>query len=64
MDIILGISWLRTLGDVKVNWEKMRMEFEVEDRVVCVQGENSLISMPVSLQSLNKLHELDYVVLI
>lgn len=28
VDAILGVDWLRTLGEVKVDWGKMRMKFK------------------------------------
>lgn len=28
-DSILGVEWLRTLGDVMVNWKEMQMKFNV-----------------------------------
>lgn len=27
VDVILGISWLETLGDVKVNWQRLTIRF-------------------------------------
>lgn len=27
VDLILGVDWLRTLGVVVVNWDKMNMKF-------------------------------------
>lgn len=30
VDVILGISWLALLGDVKANWKSLSMEFQVD----------------------------------
>lgn len=42
VDLILGVSWLETLGDVKANWKNSTMEFVIEGRRICVQGDPTL----------------------
>jgi len=27
VDLVLGISWLKSLGDMVINWEKQTMQF-------------------------------------
>ncbi|XP_057790733.1 uncharacterized protein LOC131007835 [Salvia miltiorrhiza] len=42
VDLILGISWLATLGNVKTNWATLTMEFSASDRDICLRGDRSL----------------------
>ncbi|XP_073017749.1 uncharacterized protein [Primulina eburnea] len=34
IDLILGVDWLRTLGDVLLNWDKMEMRFSWDNQTV------------------------------
>lgn len=47
VDVILGIQWLETLGDMKVNWKLQVMKFKV-------RGDPSLCNSAISLKSLLK----------
>lgn len=38
VDVILGVSWLRSLGNVACNWDHMSMEFEHAGRHVRLVG--------------------------
>ena len=31
VDVILGVAWLEKLGDVKVNWKSLTMQFKHKD---------------------------------
>lgn len=42
MDMILGVSWLATLGDVMANWSSLTMHFVVDGRLLSIRGEPSL----------------------
>nr|GEV00916.1 hypothetical protein [Tanacetum cinerariifolium] len=37
-DIVLGVQWLSTLGDIKMNFQKLRMEFKYQGRKVALRG--------------------------
>jgi hypothetical protein len=37
-DIILGMDWLQSLGDMNVNWRKKQLFFHYQDRPVFLQG--------------------------
>ena len=39
VDVILGVAWLKTLGNIKLNWDSLSMEFKYGDRNVTVKGE-------------------------
>ncbi|KAJ1378573.1 Aspartic peptidase, active site [Sesbania bispinosa] len=41
LDLILGVAWLRTLGDVTANWETMTMTFASRDKKVELHGYDS-----------------------
>ncbi|KAK7288441.1 hypothetical protein RIF29_01900 [Crotalaria pallida] len=38
LDLILGVAWLRTLGEVTTNWETMTMRFKHQGKEVVLQG--------------------------
>ncbi|KAL1212943.1 hypothetical protein V5N11_032912 [Cardamine amara subsp. amara] len=54
VDVILGMQWLETLGDMRVNWKKQVMRFEVDGETMTIQGDLSLCNISVSLKSLWK----------
>ncbi|GKE46252.1 putative mitochondrial protein, partial [Tanacetum coccineum] len=47
-DIILGIKWLQTLGDMTVNWRELRMTFMKDGMSVTIKGEMGLSQTLVS----------------
>lgn len=52
VDLILGVAWLATLGEVKVNWRTLPMTFLDQGSVVEVRGDPSLAKTLVSPKSL------------
>lgn len=52
IDLILGIKWLRTLGDTLVNWRELTMSFVAEEKKVTLKGEPGLTRAETSLQAL------------
>ncbi|GJZ33214.1 ty3-gypsy retrotransposon protein [Tanacetum coccineum] len=56
--VILGIKWLQTLGDTSVNWKKLTMSFEIDNKRVMIKGDRglcrSLVSYKALLRSLQK----------
>lgn len=51
VDVILGIAWLRTLGDCKVNWERHELSFLYHGRTVTLRGDPELDTFKMSLKS-------------
>ncbi|PKU72788.1 hypothetical protein MA16_Dca025904 [Dendrobium catenatum] len=51
-DVILGIKWLQTLRETKINWGTLRMELVVGGRKRTIQGDSGLTKTGVSLKSL------------
>ncbi|GJV27604.1 putative mitochondrial protein [Tanacetum coccineum] len=51
-DIILGVKWLRQLGEVRVNWKRLTMTFQNGDNRVTLCGEPGLHRTEASLRSL------------
>lgn len=37
-DVVLGIQWLCKLGDIRVNFGKLMMEFEYQGKSIKLQG--------------------------
>lgn len=54
-DVILGIKWLQTLGDMTVNWLELRMQFWLDHRLVTLRGDPSLSKSMASCKTLQKL---------
>ena len=38
VDVILGVSWLRTLGSINFSWDTLTMEFKHGGQKVLVKG--------------------------
>ncbi|GKC55290.1 ty3-gypsy retrotransposon protein, partial [Tanacetum coccineum] len=53
-DAILGIKWLQTLGDVKMNWKLLTMKFMVGLGEVTLCGDPSLCRSKLSLKAMEK----------
>ncbi|XP_028554071.1 uncharacterized protein LOC114580489 [Dendrobium catenatum] len=53
-DVILGMQWLQSLGEMKVNWKKLYMEYGKGSRKVTLQGDPSLCRARVALKSIFK----------
>ncbi|XP_062085608.1 uncharacterized protein LOC133791705 [Humulus lupulus] len=51
-DVILGIKWLETLGNMQVNWKTMVIRFEMAGVWVTLQGDPSLCKSPISLKAM------------
>ncbi|XP_057791220.1 uncharacterized protein LOC131008354 [Salvia miltiorrhiza] len=59
IDLILGVSWLATLGDVKANWNTLTMEFVIEGRQQCIRGDPTLTRKPCTYRELKSLEAKD-----
>lgn len=57
--VILGVAWLATLGEVKVNWKALTMKFVDKGEVVEVKGDPSLSKALISPQALMKVTEIE-----
>lgn len=53
-DIILGIQWLETLGNMKVNWKLQILRFKVGAHKYVLQGDPSICCSAASLKSIFK----------
>ena len=51
-DVILGMPWLGTLGDVKVNWKMLTMKIKMGKAVIVLKGDPSLSRTEVSLKAM------------
>ncbi|KAF7814833.1 tryptophan--trna ligase, cytoplasmic [Senna tora] len=51
-DVVLGIDWLQSLGEVKVNWGLLTMKVRQGSEVICLQGDPALTKAATSLKSL------------
>lgn len=59
VDVILGVAWLATLGEVKVNWRTLTMTFMSQGKVVEVRGDPSLVKTLISSKALLKVYEVE-----
>lgn len=53
-DVILGVQWLDTLGEIRVNWKLQRMLIQLGDKKLTLLGDKSLHSAEVSLKALQR----------
>ncbi|XP_071714502.1 uncharacterized protein [Rutidosis leptorrhynchoides] len=53
-DVILGMKWLQTLGEMTVNWKTLTIEFSSGDKRVIIRGDSGLRRSFVSLKSMCK----------
>lgn len=51
-DVILGYSWLETLGNTKVNWKLHTLSFKVHQEWVTLVGDSELLKEQISLKSM------------
>lgn len=51
LDLVLGVTWLASLGDMLVNWGKQTMRFQQEGVWVFLQGQKGVPSQQLALQS-------------
>ncbi|KAL5576851.1 hypothetical protein UlMin_018550 [Ulmus minor] len=65
VDVVLGVTWLRTLGEVRADWSRFTMRFRQAGTWVTLSGDLTLCHSPVSLTSLNRsIHVEGYGILI
>nr|KYP35791.1 hypothetical protein KK1_043163 [Cajanus cajan] len=55
VDIILGVGWLMTLGEIKVNWRNLQMNFVQQGRPVTIHGDPSQSKEMIIAKALRKL---------
>lgn len=51
-DLVLGVEWLESLEDVKVNWKQLTMKYKDGHTAVCLKGDSALTKTIVSLKSM------------
>lgn len=61
MDLILGVAWLATLGDVKVNWKTLTLNFSLQGKKLQIRGDHTLTRTLVTTQALKKEKEIEAV---
>jgi hypothetical protein len=52
IDVVLGIEWLKTLGDIITNWRQQTMSFWKDKAWVTLKGQEGCRKQPVALQSI------------
>jgi len=58
VDVILGVAWLGTLGDVEVNWKALTMTFPYGGRRIQIRGDPSLRKTLLTPKALKKEREI------
>ncbi|XP_028552383.1 uncharacterized protein LOC114580110 [Dendrobium catenatum] len=53
-DVILGIQWLQTLGEMKVNWKTLMLEYGEGEHRVTLHGDPKLCRSKVALKTILK----------
>ncbi|KAH6798946.1 hypothetical protein C2S51_035430 [Perilla frutescens var. frutescens] len=59
VDLILGVSWLAALGEIKADWSKMTLRFDHEGREVLLRGDHSSLRCELSMASFCKLRDVE-----
>ncbi|MCI20857.1 hypothetical protein A2U01_0042020, partial [Trifolium medium] len=52
IDVVLGMEWLKTLGDTIINWKQQTMSFWSLGKWVTLKGEGGCKQSSVALQSI------------
>ncbi|MCI07756.1 RNA-directed DNA polymerase (Reverse transcriptase), partial [Trifolium medium] len=52
IDVVLGIEWLKTLGDTITNWKQQTMSFWQDKKWITLQGTGGCRQLTASLQSI------------
>ncbi|KZV21493.1 peroxidase 64, partial [Dorcoceras hygrometricum] len=60
VELILEVEWLRTLGEVLVDWNKMEMRFSEKGQLVELKGDPTLQRSMLSLKSIGKVTEVEF----
>ncbi|KZV24669.1 hypothetical protein F511_36962 [Dorcoceras hygrometricum] len=60
VDVVLGVDWLRSLGEVMLDWSKMRMRFTEGGHTVELTGDPTLQRSMGSLKSICNIAEIDF----
>lgn len=60
VDIILGVPWLASLGDVIANWKSMFLSFTRDGPNIRFNGDPPLARSEISTRGPEKLHEVDH----
>ncbi|XP_074323394.1 uncharacterized protein LOC141660315 [Apium graveolens] len=53
-DVILGVQWLETLGNVVSNWKTQVMQYEADGKTVTLVGDPALVHSEISLKAMLK----------
>lgn len=55
VELILGVSWLASLGEVRANRKNMSMKFRHHDKEVILNGDSGLVRREMTLDKLSRL---------
>ncbi|KAH0682484.1 hypothetical protein KY289_020236 [Solanum tuberosum] len=58
-DVVLGLEWLETLGDIQANFKTLTLKFEIGGQTQVVRGDPSLSKLVASLKTLLKALQID-----
>ncbi|KAK8957587.1 hypothetical protein KSP39_PZI000335 [Platanthera zijinensis] len=54
-DIVLGMVWLESLGNVTTNYRDKHMSFQHTNQTICLQGIQPIVTNPITPSQINKL---------
>lgn len=58
-DMILGISWLATLGTVQANLQQMTMDFTIDHKQICLRGNSAFARHAVRANRLHVVEDIE-----
>lgn len=53
-NVVLGVEWLESLGEVKVDWKKSTLKINIDRKLVGLQGDPSLSKSKITLKTMIK----------
>jgi len=51
VDLIFGVTWLASLGDVQVNWKTLTMSFNTQNQQIQIKGDLTFLKTTVTGQN-------------
>ncbi|GER29783.1 ribonuclease Y [Striga asiatica] len=60
VDLILGVTWLPSLGTIRASWATMTKEFEDDGQCITLTGDPTLSRLPISFNSVEYLEDVEY----
>lgn len=51
-DAVLGVEWLESFGEVRVDWKISTLKINIDGKLVCLKGDPSLSKSQITLKTM------------